>query len=120
MGSDSIAHEAQGNKLREQVEMPYFFLPDVWRQQQQHHECFEFQSDAIIPKWGHHKFGQTIGRVPYHMGVALGISVWIIFNSCIHIRGRETRQTGYRSDEFPVLVWIRDENIIWLTDMISH
>ena len=40
--------------------------------------------------------------------------------SSIHIRGRETRQTGNPSDEFPVLVWIRDEKVIGLTDMNSH
>ena len=34
-------------------------------------------------------------------------------NSRIHIRGREFRQTGNPSDEFPVLVRIRDENVIW-------
>ena len=41
-------------------------------------------------------------------------------NNRIHIRGRETRQTGNPPDEFPVLVWIRDEEVIWLTDMNSH
>ena len=35
---------------------------------------------ATIPKWGHHKSGQALGRVPYDMGVALDISVWIVFN----------------------------------------
>ena len=40
--------------------------------------------------------------------------------SLIHIRGRETPQTGNPSDEFPVLVWIREEKVIWLTDMNSH
>ena len=40
--------------------------------------------------------------------------------SRIHIRGWETRQRGNPSDEFPVLVWIRDEKVLWLTDMNSH
>ena len=33
-------------------------------------------------------------------------------NSRIHIRGREIRQTGNPSDEFPVQVRIRDEKVI--------
>ena len=71
------------------------------------------------------------GTTPYQalekggLKLSLKMQVWYnasptIANSSIHIRGRETRQTGNPSDEFPVLVWIRDEKVIWLTDINSY
>ena len=71
LANDCRRHEEKwllsvGNKLREQVEMPYFFVPEVRRQQQ--HICYAMFTRARTAHLDGHFFMQAILiilRIPY-------------------------------------------------------